>query len=123
MRRVYRLLLLALVVGTALACYTTTATPAILSFSPAELPEAHVGQPYSVTITISNTETPAGQIEIEDGALPPGLAIQHEWGANSVQISGTAEETGTFEFTIYAACLGTSVSGQKGYQQYELVVK
>jgi hypothetical protein len=94
-----------------------------LQFSPDSLPDAQVGQAYSVAITISGNETPVGQMSIAEGDLPAGLALQHEGGKSTATISGTPKEAGEFEFTLAAWCLGTNVSGQTGQRDYRLVVR
>lgn len=94
-----------------------------LTFSPTDLPEAEVGQPYQVTIVISDNYTPAGDIFIESGALPPGLTLTFLEGTDTAEISGIPEEAGTFEFVVGAWCMGTSVSGDSGEQAYALVVR
>ena len=94
-----------------------------LAFSPTELPEAVVGQPYEVTIAVDNNETPVGKIAVDDGNLPPGLALHYQERATTVTITGTPTEAGEFAFSLRAWCLGTYVNGQEGYQSYTLWVK
>jgi hypothetical protein len=98
-------------------------TPA-LQFSPLTLPDAQVGSPYAVTITISQADTPVGFASVKDGALPSGLslALPHD-PENTIRVSGTPTVAGTFTFTLYVSCYGTSVMGQSATQQYTLVVK
>jgi hypothetical protein len=122
MRRVQRAILLLLLVGSVLACYNGEDRPD-LSFTPTELPEARAGEFYGVTITVTGGETPVGQFWVEAGELPVGLTIQHDTGASTAELSGTPEEAGSYAFTIGASCLGTSVSGQRGSVQYELLVR
>jgi hypothetical protein len=116
----HRLLPLALVFIVVLAC---TCTSAPLAFSPTELPEATVGQPYEVTITISGNHTPVFLISVDNVELPPGLTLQHEHNASTAQIRGVPEQAGEFEFTVNATCYGTNVSGQTGEHRYRLLVK
>jgi hypothetical protein len=94
-----------------------------LVFSPAELPEAHVGQPYSATISVSGNVTPVGDMFVESGTLPAGLQLIFDKASRTAQISGTPTKTGTFKFTAGAWCLGTNISGQTGQREYELAVK
>ena len=97
---------------------------AALQFSPATLPDAQVGSPYTATITVSQASTPVGGASLQDGALPAGLDLAlSEKHDNTIQISGTATASGTFSFTIYVWCYGTNVSGQTATQEYTLVVK
>ena len=94
-----------------------------LAFSPTELPEAVVGQPYEVTIAVANNETPIFRIAVDDGELPPGLALTYEERAPTATIMGTPTDAGEFGFELVARCLGTYVNGQEGYQSYTLLVK
>ena len=99
----------------------TIRTP--LVFSPHELPEAVLGQPYEVTITVTGNRTPVFRVSVEDGELPPGLALHYEERATTATITGVPKEAGEFEFGVGAFCLGTSISGQKGDQRYTLLVR
>jgi len=95
-----------------------------LQFSPATLPDAQVGSPYAVTITVSQAATPVDGASVQDGTLPPGLELAvSENHDNTIQMSGTPTAAGTFHFTIYVSCLGTQVSGQTATQEYTLAVK
>lgn len=64
-----------------------------------------------------------GNIAIDDGDLPPGLALNYNDRSTTVTITGTPTEAGEFEFKLGAWCLGTYVNGQEGYQAYTLLVK
>ncbi|MBN1954092.1 MAG: hypothetical protein JW900_03475 [Anaerolineae bacterium] len=121
MIKAHRILPLLLLFGF-LLCGCESQGP-MLIFSPAELPPATVGQPYQVTIVVSENDTPVGDMFVEDGSLPPGLAFVFLEGADSAEISGTPTEAGTFEFTVGAWCFGTNVSGDTGQQLYTLVVE
>jgi hypothetical protein len=95
-----------------------------LQFSPATLPDAQVGSPYAVTITISQVETVVGSASVEDGSLPAGLKLELVYQpADTIQISGTPTVAGTFSFSIYVICAGTNAAGQTATQGYTLVVK
>jgi hypothetical protein len=95
-----------------------------LQFSPTTLPDAQVGSPYAATIAISQAATPLDSVSVQDGALPAGLDLAlAEDHSKALQISGTPTVAGTFSFTIYVVCLGTSVNGQTATQRYTLVVK
>ena len=95
-----------------------------LQFSPSTLPDAHVGSPYSATITVGQAVTPVGGASIQDGALPPGLSLALvEDQPDTILISGTPTATGTYNVTIYVWCYGTNVSGQRGTKTYTLAVK
>jgi hypothetical protein len=119
--RVRLALAMVIVVAASLgAC--SPARPA-LAFSPSALPNAVAGSPYLHTITISNNETPVGDISVSSGALPPGMALNFVRGSSvSADLTGTPTTAGTYVFTISAWCLGTNVSGQTGDQSYALVV-
>jgi hypothetical protein len=138
MRRVSLLLLIIVIAATGCAGPeivsepTSTPIPLVgptrppgheLIFSPTDLPEAEVGQPYQVTIAISENYTPVGDVFIESGALPSGLTLTFLENTDTAEITGTPEEAGTFEFVIGAWCMGTNVSGDTGRQAYTLVVR
>ena len=73
---------------------------------------------------MSQAATAVGGTSVQDGALPAGLGLAvAKAPANTVQISGTPTASGTFTFTVYVWCRGTSVNGQTGTQGYSLVVK
>jgi hypothetical protein len=94
-----------------------------LTFSPLALPNATAGSAYLQTITVSNNETPVGDISVSSGALPPGLTLNFVRGSSvSADVTGTPTTRGTYVFTVSAWCLGTNVSGQTGDQSYALVV-
>ena len=94
-----------------------------LTFSPDQLPEAQTGQAYQVTITVSENQTPVGDMYVSDGSLPPGLVMSHERGSSTATISGKPTQAGGFAFTVSAWCLGTNQAGQTGQRAYTLVVK
>ena len=94
-----------------------------LAFTPTQLPQASSGQPYQVTIVVSGNRTPVFQMNVADGKLPLGLIFTYQENDSSATISGTPQETGQFDFTVSASCLGTNVSGQTGQQVYTLTVK
>ena len=120
MRNCDKHLPLTLLFAAMLACQC--ARPALV-FSPVELPEARVGQPYEVTITVSGNETPVFLISVDSVELPPGLILHYEKNASIASIRGIPEMVGEFEFVISALCYGTNVSGQTGEQHYRLLVK
>jgi hypothetical protein len=94
-----------------------------LSFAPTALPDATVGQPYSVEITVSGNQTPVGDL-YPAGALPPGLSLPYDQDthSSSATLSGTPTTAGTYQLTVSAWCLGTNISGQTGSHEYTLVV-
>ena len=98
-----------------------------LAFSPLELPEARLGHPYEVTITISGNETPVFLISVDSGELPPGLILHYEeWDdidGRTSRIEGVPEKAGEFEFVVSAQCRATYFSGQTGEQRYTLLVR
>lgn len=110
----------------ALAALISACTPSrpALVFSPTELPGAQTGQPYSVTITVSQNQTPVGDMLVSVGSPPPGLTLVFagRGQGTSADLSGTPTTAGTYRFTVSAWCLGTNVSGQSGEQAYTLVV-
>lgn len=120
MQNDHRLLPLALLFIVLLACPCTGAP---LAFSPTELPEAQVGQPYEIAITISGNHTPVFLISVDSEELPPGLTLHYEDNASTADIKGVPEQAGEFELTVRASCYGTNVSGQTGERRYRLLVK
>ena len=96
---------------------------AALEFSPDKLVDAVVGQPYQAVISVSNNETPVGDIYVSAGALPAGVTLEFVSGSSrSATLSGTPTAAGSYVFTVAAWCLGTNVSGQSGQHSYSLVV-
>jgi hypothetical protein len=122
MRR-YLLLLPALVLAVALAACTDLGGRPALKFGPEELPEAQVGQPYTVTLTVSGAQTPMFSFAADPAALPPGLTWTYTEGDTSALLSGVPTTAGDYQFTASAACVGTNVSGQGGEHTYKLKVK
>ena len=118
-RHAYASIVLALGLGI-LAC---RGPRPVLVFSPQQLPEAQGGHAYQASIEVSGNQTPAGQIYVADGALPPGLTLSHQRGDSAAILRGTPRATGEFSFTVGAWCLGTNVSGQTGQHAYTLSVK
>jgi hypothetical protein len=96
-----------------------------LVFEPAQMPGGTVGLPYAGTVTVTQNETPVGDIYVANGSLPPGLTLQFERGGtnSTAQITGTPTTAGSFEFTLGAWCLGTNVSGQAGEKSYTIEVE
>lgn|GEM_PF-7045042 len=107
-----------------------------LTFSPAKLPPASVGQTYSEQITVSNEITPVFSMEII-GTLPSGLEFDYDYGTpandyaktnvvsthNFAKIKGVPRTVGKFKFFIRADCLGTtSREGQTNTTAYEIIV-
>ncbi len=95
-----------------------------LVFKPDQLPDAQVGKDYSVRVTVEGSRTPVGAFSLQDGQLPPGLALKKVAGVeNTAEISGTPTQAGTYQFVIYVWCYGTQRSGQTGQKEYSIVVK
>jgi hypothetical protein len=137
MKKKHVLMLAAFVLGiTSLACARLLPTPSpteepfptfdpvrdALKFEPAALPAAKVGAPYEAEILITQADTPAGDISISEGALPPGLELVKVEDKDAARITGTPQQAGTYSFTVYVWCYGTQVSGQTGEIKYEIVV-
>ena len=95
-----------------------------LVLTPDTLPDAIVGQPYNIKISVSKEETPVGGTSIKVGELPSGLKMQKLDGKGEIaEISGTPTTAGSYEFTFDAWCYGTSVSGQTIEKKYKILVK
>ena len=131
MRNRYRLILIVLFLVVSLACllvmFLTSLTRPPLAFSPLELPEARLGHPYEVTITISGNETPVFLISVDSTELPPGLILHYEEHRHdsTARIEGVPEKAGEFEFVVSAECYYSGVhgGGQTGEQRYTLLVR
>ncbi len=120
MRRLMIFILLILTfLGITFACQVGGRPPLI--FSPDELPDAEMGQPYRTTITVSDFETPVFHMAVLEGTLPAGFTLEYVSGETAI-LTGTPEETGRFEFVVQAMCYGTNTSGQVGEKTYTLMV-
>jgi hypothetical protein len=113
----------ALVLVLAAACGEAETRRAELSFTPDALPEGQVGQEYTVAITVSGNETPVDLMQVAEGSLPPGLALQHTSVQQTAFVDGTPTQPGSYSFTIRAACFGTMRPGQVGSKAYGIVVR
>jgi hypothetical protein len=121
--RIFRIVVPAVVLLiVSLSCIRIPHVRPDLEFSPDTLPEAQLGQSYSVDILVTRNETPMFQAGLADGALPAGLTIELLKQENIVRLSGTPAEAGTFIFSVGVACYGTNVNGQTGVKSYTLVV-
>jgi len=99
-------------------------TDQALEFSPTTLPDAQVGAPYAVTITVSQARTPVGGAFVDEGALPAGLDLAlAKDPADTIRITGTPTVAGSYSFRVSVWCYGTQVAGETGNQEYTLVVK
>ena len=117
------LVVLAFVIFATMACMCSYFFPdESIVFNPDKLPDAQVGVPYEVTISISQNRTPAGDISLSEGMLPPGLELVYVKAEDTAKITGTPTEAGTFTFTISVWCFGTNEAGQTGEKQYTIVV-
>ncbi len=85
-----------------------------ITVSPARLPPAVLGIPYSQTISASGG-TPPYTFTVSSGALPPGLTLSATSGTTAL-ISGTPTAVGPFSFTITA----TDANGCPGSRAYFL---
>jgi len=82
-----------------------------ITLSPATLPAATAGTPYSQTITASPAATYTFSVTF--GALPPGLSLASS-GPSTALLSGTPTTPGGYTITITAtdtttACLGSQI--------------
>lgn len=95
---------------TASISQTLVIAPPSVSLSPT-LPDATVGQPYAQMISASGGLPPYA-FSLDSGALPVGLLLGPDGS-----ISGTAEEDGTFSFTVSArdSTSGTPITGSQTY--------
>jgi hypothetical protein len=94
-----------------------------LTFTPSQLSAGTVGQPYQVSIAISGSISPVGQMQLASGSLPSGLELGFIKGSDKVTISGTPQKAGTYQFAIEVQCMGTNSAGQTGTCHYQLVIQ
>ena len=87
-----------------------------ITVSPATLPAAVLGTPYSQTITATGG-TPSSTFTVSSGALPPGLTLSQTTGSTAV-ISGTPTTNGLFSFTITVS----DANGCPGSRAYTLLL-
>src|SRR6185503_803747 len=85
-----------------------------ITLTPATLPPAIPGIPYSQTI-LATGGSPPYIFTVSSGALPPGLTLNQTADATAV-ISGTPITQGLFSFTITA----TDSNGCPGSRSYTL---
>ncbi len=85
-----------------------------MSFVNEELLNAEMTEFYSDTFFVANSSTDAVYFELTNGNLPEGLNLDFETGV----LSGTAEEFGSFAFTVMA----TDENGCFTSDDYELYV-
>ncbi|HET7143459.1 MAG TPA: Ig domain-containing protein [Anaerolineales bacterium] len=94
-----------------------------LKIEPDSLPNAQTGVEYEVEIRVSDNVTPVNSVSISSGTLPAGLELLFVDGEDGAKISGTPQETGTFNFTVFVSCFGTMVSGQDLEKEFQIVVE
>lgn len=94
-----------------LSCTTVT-----VEFSPATLPNAHIGTPYSQTITASSPNGGAAPytFTVVSGSVPPGLAL-----SPGGTLAGTPTVAANYDFTVRA----TDSNGFTGQRDYTVVVE
>jgi len=113
----------AVLLAFAVACGDAEPARPELTFTPEALPDGRVGQDYTVAITVSANETPVYEMRVEDGSLPPGLALLYTEIQATGFIDGTPAQPGTYSFAIRASCFGTMRPGQVGTKAYSIVVR
>ena len=94
-----------------------------LEIKPDRLPDGQTGTPYDAIIRIGNVKTAVGDVVVDKGDLPPGLALKKDLENSSVSISGTPQEAGTYSFLLRVWCYGTNIAGQTGEIKYSITVK
>jgi len=97
---------------TAQKAFTLTVAPGLTFATPAALPDAVTGTPYSFTLKAAGGQTPYS-FRVTAGALPDGLTLNGASGA----ISGTPTAAGTFNFTVEVSDAGNL----KGTQVHTIV--
>ncbi|MGA8891276.1 MAG: putative Ig domain-containing protein [Anaeromyxobacteraceae bacterium] len=94
-----------------------------MTFAPDALPDAQVGQEYTVEITVSGNETPVSSMRLDEGSLPPGIVLVHRSVQSTGLLQGMPAQGGTFAFSLRASCFGTNLPGQEGTKAYVIVVR
>lgn len=93
----------------------STAAAAVITISPATLPNGAGGVPFSQTLTGSGGTAPFS-FSVTAGALPPGVTLTQ--AGTFGLLSGTPTTPGTFTFTIR----GTDATGAFVDQAFTLVI-
>ena len=101
--------------GTASQAYTLQVTLPTLTLTPAALPAATTGTPYSQTISAVGGTGPY-TYALSSGALPSGLSLDPQTGS----LSGTPAKPGSYPFTVTAT--GPAPSTGTASQAYTLQV-
>jgi hypothetical protein len=70
------------------------------------------GDRTEIVAVIANAETPVGGVDVVDGALPPGLELEHRREENRFTIRGVPAEAGRYEVGISAWTYGTNFPGE-----------
>ncbi len=110
---------LALFLPLVLASCSEPSSPSGPEITSADLDDAIVGEPYSAGISATGGDGDYSW-EVVSGGIPPGLAANVEDLAdNDLLITGTAEEVGSFTFTVRVE----DGRGQSDQQQITLVVR
>ena len=120
------ILLIIFVLLLTMACWwipPTQMSNVALVFTPDQLPDAQTGVSYKGEIQVTKNMTPVGGAQVSDGKLPTGLTLEKVESKDTILITGTPTEAGTFTFTVSVWCYGTSVNGQMGGKQYTIVIK
>jgi hypothetical protein len=86
-----------------------------ITLSPANLPDAQAGTPYTQQITAAGGTAPY-TFSVTTGTLPPGMSLNPSTGT----ISGGAKAPGSYPFTITAT--DSSANGKTGSHAYTLQV-
>jgi Putative Ig domain len=89
----------------------TVATSGLSITSASPLPNATLGQPYSLTLTSNaNPNTVVWSIGTGGTGLPPGLSLNPNG-----MISGTATTAGTYSFTVTASISNSAISTSQNF--------
>lgn len=96
--------------NTIAACGPLAPCP-VITVTPAILPAATVGVPYSADVNATGG-TPPHTFAVSSGALPTGLVLNSTTGA----ITGTPTTEGTFDYTITATEVASGCTGSRAYR-------
>jgi len=69
------------------------------------------GEPAEIVGILADARTPVGGVDVAEGGLPPGLALEFVREAHEFAVRGVPSEAGRYEVTISAWSYGTNFPG------------
>jgi len=80
------------------------------------------GDQAEIVGALTNARTPVGGIDVVDGRLPPGLALEFVRESSSFAIRGVPSEAGRYQVGISAWTYGTNFPGDKATTELSIEV-